>query len=184
MNPQQGISVAEWLQEVTLTELSDILYKYGEERFSRRIARRIGEHRAAAPITRTRELAELVAQSVPKREKGKHPATRTFQALRIFINNELGVIERVLPMIPGVLAPGGRVAIISFHSLEDRLVKHYFKNVETGPILPKEIPITTKNAYTPILKRVTKAIHPSAQECAENPRARSAVLRVAEKTQG
>lgn len=181
MNTEQGISVAEWLKEVSLTELSDILYLYGEERFSRRIARLIGEYRMTTPITRTHQLAELVAQAVPIREKGKNPATRTFQALRIYINDELGAIKRVLPVIPEILAPGGRVAIISFHSLEDRLVKHFFIEKEKGLTLPKEIPIMITQEYVPVLKRISKAIHASKEECDKNPRARSAVMRVAEK---
>lgn len=181
MNTEQGVSVAEWLQEVSLTELSDILYLYGEERFSRRIARLIGEYRLTTPITRTHQLAELVAKAVPIREKGKNPATRTFQALRIYINDELGAIKRVLPVIPGILASGGRVAIISFHSLEDRLVKHFFIEKEKGMALPKEIPIMITDAYVPVLKRVSKAVHASKEECDNNPRARSAVMRVAEK---
>lgn len=181
MNIEQGISVAEWLKEVSLTELSDILYLYGEERFSRRIARLIGEYRMTTPITRTHQLAELVAKAVPIREKGKNPATRTFQALRIYINDELGALKRVLPAIPAVLASGGRVAIISFHSLEDRLVKHFFIEMEKGRALPKEIPIMITDAYVPVLKRVSKAVHASKEECDRNSRARSAVMRVAEK---
>jgi 16S rRNA (cytosine1402-N4)-methyltransferase len=181
MNPQQGISVAEWLNhEASQEELTTLLFRYGEEKFSRKIAKRILDYCAETPISRTSELAEIVSKAIPKREKGKHPATRTFQALRIFINNELGAIEEVLNNIPPVLAPGGRVAIISFHSLEDRLVKNYFRDLERGPILPKEIPIMV-NEYVPVLKRVGKAIRPTEQECARNPRARSAVLRVAQK---
>lgn len=180
MNPEEGISVATWLQQVSEKELVDVLFTYGEERFARRIARRLLEHQKEHPIQTTRELAELVASAVPTREKGKHPATRTFQALRICINQELQELESVLRAIPEVLAPGGRAAIISFHSLEDRLVKNFLRQSEEGPKLPKEIPLMHLE-FTPPLRRVSKAIRPSEEECRENPRARSAVLRVAEK---
>ncbi|HEX4870489.1 MAG TPA: 16S rRNA (cytosine(1402)-N(4))-methyltransferase RsmH [Moraxellaceae bacterium] len=180
MDPTRGESAAEWLADVAEDELARVLYEYGEERHSRRIARAIVKARADKPITRTRELAEIVAAAHPAWEKHKHPATRAFQAIRIAINSELADIERFLRDAMAVLRPGGRLAVISFHSLEDRLVKQYFQKEARGDDFPPGLPVTV-DMLKPRLRIIGKAIEPSAAEVAANPRARSARLRVAEK---
>ncbi len=181
MNPLAGISASEWLARASAEEIADVLWKYGEERHSRRIARRIVNTRDESPVTTTAQLANLVAAAVPGREKKKHPATRSFQAIRIFINQELEDLESVLPQAVDVLAPGGRLAVISFHSLEDRMVKRFIRDEYRGPELPPDLPVLP-SAYQPRLKPVGKRIRASEAEVRENPRARSAVLRVAERT--
>jgi 16S rRNA (cytosine1402-N4)-methyltransferase len=181
MNPQAGISASEWLARASAEEIADVLWKYGEERHSRRIARRIVNTRDESPVTTTAQLANLVAAAVPGREKKKHPATRSFQAIRIFINQELEDLESVLPQAVDVLAPGGRLAVISFHSLEDRMVKRFIRDAYRGPELPPDLPVLPQ-AYQPRLKPVGKRIRASDAEVRDNPRARSAVLRVAERT--
>lgn len=179
MDPTHGESAAELLTHVDETELADILWRLGEERFSRRIARAIVSARVETPITRTAQLAELIAGAVPKREPGKHPATRSFQALRLWVNQELAELEAVLPQAHEALAIGGRLAVISFHSLEDRMVKNFLRG-EQAPELPPEIPLMVERPPSPwrLLGRARKA---SAAEVAQNPRSRSAVLRVGEK---
>ncbi len=179
MDPTHGESAAELLAHVDETELADILWRLGEERFSRRIARAIVSARVETPITRTAQLAELIAGAVPKREPGKHPATRSFQALRLWVNQELAELEAVLPQAHEALAIGGRLAVISFHSLEDRMVKNFLRG-EQAPELPLEIPLMVERPPSPwrLLGRARKA---SAAEVAQNPRSRSAVLRVGEK---
>ena len=180
MDPTRGESAAEWLADVAEDELARVLYEYGEERHSRRIARAIVKARADKPITRTRELAEIVAAAHPAWEKHKHPATRAFQAIRIAINSELADIERFLRDALAVLKPGGRLAVISFHSLEDRLVKQFFQKEARGDDFPPGLPVTV-DMLKPRLRLRGKAVEPSAAEVAANPRARSARLRVAEK---
>lgn len=180
MDVTRGESAAQWLADVAEDELARVLFQYGEERHSRRIARAIVKARAENPITRTRELAEIVAAAHPSWEKHKHPATRSFQAIRIAINNELGDIETFLRAALAVLKPGGRLAVISFHSLEDRLVKQYFQKEAKGDDFPRGLPITV-DMLKPRLKLIGKAIEPSAEEVEANPRSRSARLRVAEK---
>lgn len=180
MDPTRGEGAAEWLADVAEDELARVLYEYGEERHSRRIARAIVKARADKPITRTRELAEIVAAAHPAWERHKHPATRAFQAIRIAINSELADIERFLRDALAVLKPGGRLAVISFHSLEDRLVKQFFQKEARGDDFPPGLPVTV-DMLTPRLRIRGKAIEPSAAEVAANPRARSARLRVAEK---
>jgi 16S rRNA (cytosine1402-N4)-methyltransferase len=180
MDTTRGESAAQWLAAVDEAELAGVLFEYGEERHSRRIARAIVRARAEKPITRTRELAEIVAAAHPAWEKHKHPATRTFQAIRIAVNNELGDIEKFLRDALAVLKPGGRLAVISFHSLEDRLVKQFFQKEAKGDDFPPGLPVTV-DMLTPRLRICGKAIEPSAAEVAANPRARSARLRVAEK---
>lgn len=180
MDPTRGESAAEWLADVAEDELARVLYEYGEERHSRRIARALVKARAEKPITRTRELAEIVAAAHPAWEKHKHPATRAFQAIRIAINSELADIERFLRDALAVLRPGGRLAVISFHSLEDRMVKQFFQKEARGDDFPPGLPITV-DMLKPRLRILGKAIEPSATEVADNPRARSARLRVAEK---
>ena len=179
MDPTRGQSAAAFLATATDEAIADVLYRLGEERQSRRIARAIVAARAVEPITRTVQLANIVADALPRHEKHKHPATRTFLALRLHVNDELGEVERVLPQALEVLAPGGRVAVISFHSLEDRIVKQYFKREAKGDDLPKDLPIRHSEIHARI-KSLGKTL-PSKEEIARNPRSRSAVLRVAEK---
>ncbi|MCC2636711.1 MAG: rsmH [Moraxellaceae bacterium] len=180
MDTTRGQSAAEWLADVAEDELARVLYEFGEERHSRRIARALVKARADKPITRTRELAEIVAAAHPAWEKHKHPATRAFQAIRIAINSELADIERFLRAAMAVLKPGGRLAVISFHSLEDRMVKQYFQKEARGDDFPPDLPVTV-DMLNPRLRLVGKAIGPSAAEVEANPRSRSARLRVAEK---
>jgi len=180
MDVTRGQSAAEWLADVAEAELARVMFEYGEERYSRRIARAIVRAREESPITRTKALAEIIAAAHPAWEKHKHPATRAFQAIRIAINNELGDIERFLRDALRVIKPGGRLAVISFHSLEDRLVKQYFQKEAKGDDFPPGLPVTIDMLH-PRLKIIGKAIDPSAAEVAANPRARSARLRVAEK---
>lgn len=180
MDTTRGQSAAEWLADVAEDELARVLYEFGEERHSRRIARALVKARADKPITRTRELAEIVAAAHPAWERHKHPATRAFQAIRIAINSELADIERFLRAAMAVLKPGGRLAVISFHSLEDRMVKQYFRKEARGDDFPPDLPVTV-DMLNPRLRLIGKAIEPSAAEVAANPRSRSARLRVAEK---
>lgn len=179
MDPSSGISAAKWLETASESEISRVLKTCGEERFSRRIARSIVETRHEAPLQTTRQLAELVAAAIPVREKNKHPATRSFQAIRIFINSELDEITAVLDQVIDVLAPQGRLAVISFHSLEDRIVKRFIRDEYRGEQAPLEFPLAGMD-YVPRLKPVGKAIRASEAELNDNPRARSAVLRLAE----
>lgn len=183
MDVTRGQSAAEWIADVEESELARVLFEFGEERHSRRIARAIVRVRLEAPILRTRQLAEIVAEAHPAWEKHKHPATRSFQAIRIFINNELGDIKQFLGDALAVLCPGGRLAVISFHSLEDRLVKQFFQKEAKGDDFPRGLPITI-DMLTPTLKIVGKAIDPSVAEVEANPRSRSARLRVAQKLMG
>lgn len=171
MDVTRGQSAAEWITEVAEEELARVLFEFGEERYSRRIARAIVRVRAETPITRTKQLADIVAEAHPAWEKHKHPATRSFQAIRIFINNELGDIERFLRDSLQVLRPGGRLAVISFHSLEDRLVKQFFQKEAKGDDFPPGLPVTV-DMLKPRLKIVGKAIDPSAEEVEANPRCR------------
>ena len=182
MDPASGISAAKWLETASESEISRVLKTYGEERFARRIARSIVETRHESPLQTTRQLAGLVAAAVPVREKNKHPATRSFQAIRIFINSELDEIAAVLDQVIEVLAPQGRLAVISFHSLEDRIVKRFIRDEYRGEQAPLEFPLAGMD-YVPRLKPVGKAIRASEAELNVNPRARSAVLRVAERLQ-
>jgi 16S rRNA (cytosine1402-N4)-methyltransferase len=182
MDPAHGISAAQWLQEADEQEISKVLKTFGEERFSRRIARAIVAARHTQPLQSTRQLAELIAAAVPVREKHKHPATRSFQAIRIYINHELDDVSAVLEQVPDMLAPHGRMAVISFHSLEDRLVKRFIRDEYRGEQPPQEFPLAGMD-YCPRLKPVGKAIRAGDEEVAANPRARSAVLRIAERLQ-
>jgi len=180
MNPQQEPSAAQWLAEADEREIADVIWRYGEERFSRRIARLVVERRQEQPIETTRQLAELVAEAVPKKEKHKHPATRAFQAIRIFINRELEDLEAGLAAAVDRLAPGGRLVVISFHSLEDRLVKRFMRDLARGPKLPKGIPVTAEQEESGF-QLIGKASKANEQEITENVRARSAVMRVLER---
>jgi 16S rRNA (cytosine1402-N4)-methyltransferase len=182
MDPSSGVSASEWLESASERDIARVLKVFGEERFSRRIARSIVETRQASPLRTTRQLAELIEAAVPMREKNKHPATRSFQAIRIFINGELDEITMVLEQVIDVLAPQGRMAVISFHSLEDRIVKRFIRHEYRGEQPPEEFPLAGMD-YVPRLKPVGKAIRAAAAEVDQNPRARSAVLRVAERLQ-
>jgi len=180
MDPNSGSSAAQWLKTVKEQELAQVFRDYGEERYAKRIARAVIKARETQPITRTKQLAEIIAQAHPKWEKGKDPATRCFQAIRIFINNELDELHRVLPQAVNCLKIGGRLAVISFHSLEDRIVKRFIREQCRGDNFPPGLPIT-QALIQPHLRSVGKAIHPGEQEVEQNPRARSSILRVAEK---
>jgi 16S rRNA (cytosine1402-N4)-methyltransferase len=180
MDNEAGQSAAQWLAKATEREIADVLRTLGEERFARRIARAILAARAQGPLTRTGQLAEIVAAAVPTREPGKHPATRTFQAIRIHVNRELEQLESALPQAVRLLVPGGRLCVISFHSLEDRIVKRYIRREEQGDPVYAGLPTVPPHAR-PRLKRVGGAIMAGEAEVQSNPRARSAVLRVAER---
>ena len=176
--PEITESAADIINTYSEAELAEIIFRYGEERASRRIAKAIIRDR---PIRTTFELATLISTVIPRKGKRVHPATRTFQALRIAVNDELGSIEKVLPQAVESLAPGGRLAVISFHSLEDRLVKRYFRYESKDCICPPRQPVCTCNHQAKIKEMTRKPIRPSEEETSRNPRARSAVLRVAEK---
>ncbi|MEZ5536966.1 MAG: 16S rRNA (cytosine(1402)-N(4))-methyltransferase RsmH [Thiolinea sp.] len=179
MNPDAGESAAYWLQHSSEQEIADVLWRYGEERFARRIARAIKLRCAEKPIETTLELAELIVSVVPgKREQGKNPATRSFQAIRIKINQELEDVEECLHRAVDFLLPNGRLVVISFHSLEDRVVKHFMRDVSRAPRLPKGLPVPDSEVQAR-MRLVGKAVRASAQEIAHNPRARSAIMRVA-----
>jgi len=180
MDTSQGITAAQWIAEAKEEEIARVIYEYGEEKFSRRMARAIVREREEAPITDTLRLAEIIKHANPAWEKHKHPATRAFQAIRIFINNELKDLEQALTGIVEVLRTGGRMIIISFHSLEDRLVKQFVSKQERGDDFPRDMPVT-QSQLNPTLKKVGKPIKANTEELEENMRARSAVLRVAEK---
>jgi len=180
MNPQSGESAAEWLTNVDEYDLVTVLMRFGEEKFARRIAHAIVEVRQNTVIDNTLQLANIIEAAVPVKDKKKHPATKSFQAIRIHVNRELEVLDNVLQAALNVLSVGGRLAIISFHSLEDRMVKRFFRDISRGPQLPKELPIMTKDIQQPF-KLVGRAIKPGAQELKINPRARSSVLRVIER---
>jgi 16S rRNA (cytosine1402-N4)-methyltransferase len=179
MDPDSGESAAQWLARADEREIADVLWLYGEEKQSRRIARAIVARRAAAPLTRTAELAELIASVVPRGAQKIHPATRSFQAIRIFINRELDDLERGLDAALAALRPGGRLVVISFHSLEDRIVKRFIAGRAKAPPANRRLPVEI--AFVPTLKIVADAQKADEAELAANPRARSAVLRVAEK---
>lgn len=180
MDPTSGISAAEWLATAEMDDIAVVIKTLGEERYGKRIARAIVDTREQSPITTTRQLAELVDKASPSREKNKHPATRTFQAIRIYINNELEELTVALEKALDILAIGGRLAVISFHSLEDRIVKRFFRDEAKGDDLPSDFPIRA-DELNPRVKIIGKAIKAGEKELSVNPRARSAVLRVVEK---
>lgn len=179
MDPTSGQSAADWLQSVGEQTLRKVLKEFGEERFAGRIARAIVAARQSAPILTTTELADLVSKVVPAPKPRRHPATKTFQAIRIFINRELDELKMALEATIDVLAPGGRLAVISFHSLEDRVVKRFMRDASREPVQYRGLPDIPRE-FRPPLKTIGKAIAPSDAEVAANPRARSARLRVAE----
>ena len=184
MDTTRGQSAADWLAVASEDEIHEVIKNYGEERFSRAIARAIVAQRSEAPIDTTRKLAKIAAQCVRTRERGQDPATRTFQAVRIFINRELDEVQAVLPQAVECLNAGGRLAVIAFHSLEDRLVKQFIRQYSSHVPLPKWAMVREADLPQPPLRAIGKAIKASAAEVAANPRARSAVLRVAERTAG
>ena len=184
MDTTRGQSAADWLAVAREEEINEVIKNYGEERFSRAIARAIVAQRSEAPIDTTRKLAQIAAQCVRTRERGQDPATRTFQAIRIFINRELDEIQAVLPQAVECLNAGGRLAVIAFHSLEDRLVKQFIRQYSSHVPLPKWAMVREADLPQPPLRAIGKAIKASGAEVAANPRARSAVLRVAERTAG
>ncbi len=180
MNPTEGESASEWLNKASEKEIADVIYKYGEERASRKISKAIIKIREKAPIHRTKQLAEIICKAIPSNKQDIHPATKTFQAFRIYINHELDEIREVLPQATDVLCKGGRLAAISFHSLEDRIVKRFMRDQSKPKDQPLELPVAQD--YRDIkLKLVGKKIRPSEDEVSKNQRARSALLRVAER---
>ncbi|ENO75445.1 16S rRNA (cytosine(1402)-N(4))-methyltransferase RsmH [Thauera sp. 63] len=183
MDTSRGQTVAEWLAEATVGQITEVIRDYGEERFAYAIAKAIAAARAGGAVATTGQLAAIVEKAVRTREPGQHPATRTFQALRIFINQELEELTRVLPACVARLVPGGRLAVISFHSLEDRIVKRFMRDESRPPVLPARLPIRAADLPPPRLRLVGKAVRPSGAEVAANPRSRSAVMRVAERTE-
>ncbi|MBI3547009.1 MAG: 16S rRNA (cytosine(1402)-N(4))-methyltransferase RsmH [Gammaproteobacteria bacterium] len=180
MDPSVGESAADWINRAAENDILHVLREFGEERFAKRIVRNILQERAVEPILTTQRLSEIVARSVPTREVGKNPATRTFQAIRIYINRELEELKEVLPQTIDMLARGGRLAVISFHSLEDRIVKHFLRAEAKGDELPPDFPVR-QDYFQPRIKVIGKPIRASVAEARRNPRARSAVLRVAER---
>jgi len=180
MNPGEGESIASWLNKANEKEIADIIYKYGEERASRRIAKAIVAFREKTPIDSTKQLADIVCKTIPNKKSQIHPATKTFQAFRIYINHELDEIKEVLPQATDVLCVGGRLAIISFHSLEDRIVKRFLRDQSKPIEQPLEIPLQKENLGIK-LKLIGKKVRPSEKEVSNNPRSRSALLRVAER---
>lgn len=183
MNPEAGVSAADWVNFTDETEIARVLWEYGEEKFSRRMAKAIVLRRAERPFTRTGDLAEVIKAANPRWEKHKHPATRAFQAIRIHINNELGDLEKVLDAALQVLVPGGRLVVISFHSLEDRIVKRFMRDKSQGPKIPRGMPVLEKDIKRH-LKVLVKGDKADQGEVRDNVRARSAVLRVAERLEG
>lgn len=181
MDPTQGQTAAAWLAQASAEEISRVLHLFGEERFARRIAQTLVQARAQAPILTTRCLADLVAKVIPSREPGKHPATRSFQAIRIHINQELEALQSCLERVLEILAIGGRLVVISFHSLEDRIVKRFMRDQEQDKRFPPDLPVTREQLCSR-LRVLGRPIRPNAEEVGANPRARSAILRVAEKT--
>ena len=181
MDPGHGKTAAEWLAQASEQEIGEVIRRHGEERFAKQIARAIVAARSSGPVDRTRQLAQIVAKAVPAREPSQDPATRTFQALRIHINQELEELEIALPQCLEMLNEGGRLVAISFHSLEDRIVKHYMRTQAQPGSLPARLPVRAAELSKPRMKLVGKPVYPSDDEVAANPRARSAVMRVAEK---
>lgn len=181
MDTTRGLTAAEWLAEAPVAEITRVLREYGEERFAYEIAKAIAAARTGGHVATTGQLAALVEKTVWTREPGQHPATRTFQALRICVNQELEELSLVLPQVVAALAPGGRLVVISFHSLEDRIVKRFMRDASRPPQLPARLPVRAADLPKPKLALVGKPVWPSDDEVAANPRSRSAVMRVAER---
>ena len=181
MDTTQGETAAEWLARAEIKEITEVIRNYGEERFAFQIAKKVVVARLEQPIVTTGQFASLVRSTVRTREPGQDPATRSFQALRIHINQELRQLEVALPQALELLKPGGRLVVISFHSLEDRIVKTFMRDQSTADDLPKGLPLRADQLPKPKLRLIGKMFKPTAAEIAANPRARSAVMRVAEK---
>lgn len=179
MDPESGESAAQWLARAEENEIRRVLKEYGEERFAKRIAHSIVTTRTEQPLTRTKQLADLIDQAVPFRDKHKHPATRSFQAIRIHVNEELQELDAVLDQAVDALAPDGRLVVISFHSLEDRRVKRFMREQSRGPAIPKGVPVTAAEDQARF-RVVGKAVQATDRERADNVRSRSAVMRVLE----
>ena len=188
MNPDAGESAAEWIARASEEEIANVIYLYGEDKLSRRIARKIVEKRDESPISTTLQLAEIIASSIPmrlqKKEPGKHPATRSFQAIRIFINRELDDLIECLENSKEYLASKGRLVVISFHSLEDRIVKRFLKAQSSAPRMPRGLPVMDDQLATPDFRLVGKAVKPSKSEVEINVRSRSAIMRIGERNDG
>lgn len=180
MNLNAGPSAQEWLNRADEAEIAAVLWRFGEERHARRIARQVVSVRQQTPLHSTRQLADIVESAYPRSERYKHPATRSFQAIRIFINQELEALQAALEQSVSLLAPGGRLAVISFHSLEDRIVKRFMRTQASGVEMPRHLPVR-QSRQGQTMRLVGKAVKPGDEEVRRNPRARSAVLRVAEK---
>jgi len=182
MNPDEGESAAEWLSKAEAKDIARVLKIYGEEKFASKIAFAIVDQRDESPLTTTKELADLISNAVPKKfqDKHKHPATRSFQAIRIYINRELEVLQETLEQVNDLLKIGGRLSVISFHSLEDRITKRFIKKMTSEPPALHDLPIKNDDIIKP-MKKIGKAIKAGKEELAVNPRARSAVLRIAER---
>jgi len=181
MDTGRGITAAEWLAQASEQDIGEVIRRHGEERFAKQIARAIVAARSSGPVDRTRKLAQIVAKAVPTREPHQDPATRTFQALRIHVNQELEELEIALPQCMEILNHGGRLVVISFHSLEDRIVKNFMRTQAQPGALPARLPVRAAELPKPRMKLVGKPIFPSDDEVTANPRARSAVMRVAER---
>ena len=181
MDTSRGQTAADFVNRAEESALKEVISVYGEERFAKPVAAAIVAARAIGPIRTTHELAAIVARAVRTREPGQHPATRTFQALRIHVNQELEELEVTLPQAADLLKPGGRLAVVSFHSLEDRIVKNFIRSRSTADQLPRGVPVRARDLPRPQLTAVGRAVKPTEAEVQRNPRARSAVLRVAEK---
>jgi len=181
MDPTQGVSAAQWLANATETEIREAIRDYGEERFAKQVAAAIVAARRGGPIRRTQQLADIVGAAVRTREPGQDPATRTFQALRILVNRELEEVSLMLPQAIERLAPAGRLAVIAFHSLEDRIVKRTL-DAAARPRLPRELPLRASEMPQPLVTIIGRVIRPGVAETDANPRSRSARLRVAERT--
>jgi len=181
MDTTQGETAAEWLARAEIRDITEVIRNYGEERFAFQIAKKVVVARLEQPIVTTGQFAALVRETVRTREPGQDPATRSFQALRIHINQELRQLEVALPQALGLLKPGGRLVVISFHSLEDRIVKNFMRDQSIADDLPKGLPLRADQLPKPKLRLIGKPVKPSAAEIGANPRARSAVMRVAEK---
>ena len=186
MNPETGESAAEWLGRAAEEVIANVIYDYGDERFSRRIAHAIVEKRAESPISTTLQLAEIITAAIPRKaqrkEPGKHPATRSFQAIRIFINRELDDLHECLNNSLEFLTDKGRLVVISFHSLEDRIVKRFLKAQSRAPSIPRGLPIMEDQLFVPDFKLIGKPVKPSKDEVEVNVRSRSAIMRIAERS--
>ena len=183
MDPDHGLSAADWLATAEESEIREVIRNHGEERFAKQIAAAIVAARARGAVDTTRKLAALVADAVPTREPRQNPATRTFQALRIHVNQELEELAVVLPQCVALLGAGGRLVVISFHSLEDRIVKRFMRTQSQADALPARLPVRARDLPQPRMRLIGRAVRASDAETAANPRARSAVMRVAERTE-